>query len=59
MTTVKEVTALTRPNHPDDWMRHGPGDAHWIGPGSFVLSVGHSSLTPYIQLYLGTRDESP
>jgi len=33
--------------------------AHWIGRDRFVLSVGHSSLTPYIQLYLDTRHESP
>ena len=52
MTTVNEVTAaLTRPNHPDDWTRDGAG--------RFVLSIGHGSLTPYIQLYLGIRDESP
>ncbi|MBX9918463.1 MAG: transketolase, partial [Mycolicibacterium frederiksbergense] len=97
MTTVDEITALTRPNHPDDWtaldsaavdtvrvlaadavqkvgnghpgtamslaplaytlfqrqMRHNPSDNHWIGRDRFVLSVGHSSLTLYIQLYLG------
>ena len=97
MTTVEEISALTRPNHPDDWtdldsaavdtvrvlaadavhkvgnghpgtamslaplaytlfqrdMRHDPSDAHWLGRDRFVLSCGHSSLTLYIQLYLG------
>ena len=97
MTTLEEISALTRPNHPDDWteldsaavdtvrvlaadavqkvgnghpgtamslaplaytlfqrqMRHDPSDAHWLGRDRFVLSCGHSSLTLYIQLYLG------
>lgn len=97
MTTLEEITSLTRPNHPDDWteldslavdtarvlaadavqkvgnghpgtamslaplaytlfqrqMRHNPSDAHWLGRDRFVLSCGHSSLTLYIQLYLG------
>ena len=97
MTTVEEISTLTRPNHPDDWtdvdsvavdtvrvlaadavqkvgnghpgtamslaplaytlfqreMRHDPSDAHWLGRDRFVLSCGHSSLTLYIQLYLG------
>jgi transketolase len=97
VTTVEEISALTRPNHPDDWtdldstavdtvrvlaadavqkvgnghpgtamslaplaytlfqrqMRHDPSDDHWIGRDRFVLSAGHSSLTLYIQLYLG------
>ena len=97
MTTLDEISALTRPNHPDDWteldsaavdtvrvlaadavqkvgnghpgtamslaplaytlfqrqMRHDPGDEHWLGRDRFVLSCGHSSLTLYIQLYLG------
>ncbi|MET0758495.1 MAG: transketolase [Mycobacterium sp.] len=97
MTTVEEIPALTRPNHPDDWteldsaavdtvrllaadavhkvgnghpgtamslaplaytlfqrqMRHDPSDLHWLGRDRFVLSAGHSSLTLYIQLYLG------
>ena len=26
---------------------------HWLGRDRFVLSAGHSSLTLYIQLYLG------
>src|SRR3954471_5573780 len=97
VTTVEEISALTRPNHPDDWtdvdsesvdtvrvlaadavqkvgnghpgtamslaplaytlfqrqMRHDPSDDHWLGRDRFVLSCGHSSLTLYIQLYLG------
>lgn len=97
MTTLEEISALTRPRHPDDWteidsaavdtirvlaadavqkvgnghpgtamslaplaytlfqrtMRHDPSDTHWLGRDRFVLSAGHSSLTLYIQLYLG------
>jgi len=97
VTTQVEISALTRPDHPDDWtdldsltvdtirvlaadavqkvgnghpgtamslaplaytlfqrvMRHDPGDTHWLGRDRFVLSAGHSSLTLYIQLYLG------
>ncbi len=97
MTTVVDISALTRPNHPDDWtdldsltvdtirvlaadavqkvgnghpgtamslaplaytlfqrtMRHDPSDINWLGRDRFVLSAGHSSLTLYIQLYLG------
>ncbi|GAA3769526.1 transketolase [Microbacterium kribbense] len=34
-------------------MRHDPADTHWIGRDRFILSCGHSSLTQYIQLYLG------
>ncbi|CAM2770101.1 transketolase [Skermania piniformis] len=34
-------------------MRHDPNDTHWLGRDRFVLSCGHSSLTLYIQLYLG------
>ncbi|QAB17894.1 transketolase [Leucobacter muris] len=34
-------------------MRHDPADAGWIGRDRFILSVGHSSLTQYVQLYLG------
>ena len=34
-------------------MRHNPTDVHWPGRDRFVLSCGHSSLTLYIQLYLG------
>jgi len=97
VTTAAEISALTRPHHPDDWaeidsvavdtarvlaadavqkvgnghpgtamslaplaytlfqrvMRHDPSDTHWMGRDRFVLSCGHSSLTLYIQLYLG------
>jgi transketolase len=34
-------------------MRHDPADTHWPGRDRFILSAGHSSLTQYIQLYLG------
>jgi transketolase len=34
-------------------MRHNPADPHWPGRDRFVLSCGHSSLTLYIQLFLG------
>jgi len=34
------------------WLRHDPTDANWVGRDRFVLSMGHSSLTLYIQLYL-------
>ncbi|WP_128377835.1 transketolase [Streptomyces cavernae] len=34
-------------------MRHDPSDTDWTGRDRFVLSAGHSSLTLYIQLYLG------
>jgi transketolase len=97
VTTLEDISALTRPDHPDDWteldsaavdtirvlaadavhkvgnghpgtamslaplaytlfqrqMRHDPSDLHWLGRDRFVLSAGHSSLTLYIQLYLG------
>jgi transketolase len=97
VTTSVEISALTLPNHPDDWtdldsaavdtirvlaadavqktgnghpgtamslaplaytlfqrtMRHDPSDTTWLGRDRFVLSAGHSSLTLYIQLYLG------
>ncbi len=97
MTTLDEISALTRPHHPDDWteldtravdtarvlaadavqkvgnghpgtamslapvaytlfqrvMRHDPSDTEWLGRDRFVLSCGHSSLTLYLQLYLG------
>ncbi|WP_087485135.1 transketolase [Brachybacterium massiliense] len=36
-----------------DLMRHDPTDPTWIGRDRFVLSAGHSSLTQYIQLFLG------
>src|SRR5690606_8969712 len=97
VTTSEEISALTRPSHPDDWteldtlavdtarvlaadavqkagnghpgtamslaplaytlfqrqLRHDPNDVHWIGRDRFILSAGHTSLTLYIQLYLG------
>src|SRR6201747_3284239 len=97
VTTVEEISALTQPNHPEDWsdvdsvavdtvrvlaadavqkvgnghpgtamslaplaytvfqraMTHDPSDPHWLGRDRFVLSCGHSSLTLYLQLYLG------
>jgi transketolase len=34
-------------------MRHNPADPHWAARDRFVLSCGHSSLTLYIQLFLG------
>jgi transketolase len=34
-------------------MRHDPSDPTWVGRDRFILSVGHSSLTLYNQLYLG------
>ena len=34
-------------------MRHDPKDDRWIGRDRFILSVGHSSLTLYSQLFLG------
>jgi transketolase len=34
-------------------MRHDPSDPYWLGRDRFVLSAGHSSLTLYLQLYLG------
>ncbi len=34
-------------------MRKDPSDQDWLGRDRFILSVGHSSLTQYIQLYLG------
>ena len=34
-------------------LRHDPTDPSWVGRDRFVLSAGHSSLTQYIQLYLG------
>jgi len=33
-------------------LRHDPADPQWIGRDRFVLSMGHSSLTLYLQLYL-------
>jgi transketolase len=34
-------------------MRHDPANPDWIARDRFVLSAGHSSLTLYIQLFLG------
>lgn len=34
-------------------MRHDPTDPKWIGRDRFILSAGHSSLTQYVQLFLG------
>ncbi len=34
-------------------MRHNPANPDWAGRDRFVLSCGHSSLTLYLQLYLG------
>jgi transketolase len=33
-------------------MRRDPSDDQWVGRDRFILSVGHSSLTQYVQLYL-------
>nr|WP_208382615.1 transketolase [Microbacterium ulmi] len=34
-------------------LNHDPADTHWVGRDRFILSAGHSSLTQYVQLYLG------
>ncbi|MFT3900139.1 MAG: transketolase [Gordonia sp. (in: high G+C Gram-positive bacteria)] len=34
-------------------LRHDPNDTEWVGRDRFILSCGHSSLTQYVQLYLG------
>ncbi|KRB37972.1 transketolase [Microbacterium sp. Root180] len=34
-------------------LRHDPADTQWVGRDRFILSAGHSSLTQYVQLYLG------
>jgi transketolase len=34
------------------WLRHDPSDPNWVGRDRFILSMGHSSLTLYVQLYL-------
>ncbi len=34
-------------------MRVDPADPRWLGRDRFVLSAGHSSLTQYLQLFLG------
>jgi transketolase len=33
-------------------LRHNPADPAWTGRDRFVLSVGHTSLTLYVQLFL-------
>jgi len=34
-------------------MRRDPSDSGWLGRDRFILSAGHSSLTQYVQFYLG------
>src|SRR4051812_38111079 len=34
------------------WLKHDPSDTNWVARDRFVLSMGHSSLTLYVQLYL-------
>jgi transketolase len=34
-------------------MRRDPSDSSWLGRDRFILSAGHSSLTQYVQFYLG------
>jgi transketolase len=34
------------------WLKHDPTDPQWAARDRFVLSMGHSSLTLYIQLFL-------
>lgn len=34
-------------------MKQNPSDTDWLGRDRFILSLGHSSLTQYVQLYLG------
>lgn len=34
-------------------LRHHPDNPQWLGRDRFILSCGHSSLTLYIQLFLG------
>ncbi|MPQ96830.1 transketolase [Modestobacter sp. I12A-02628] len=34
------------------WLQHDPSEPQWTGRDRFVLSMGHSSLTLYVQLYL-------
>ncbi|PVU83989.1 transketolase [Cellulomonas sp. WB94] len=36
-----------------DVLRHDPADPTWLGRDRFVVSCGHSSLTQYVQLFLG------
>ena len=34
-------------------MRHNPAEPHWPGRDRFVLSCGHSSISLYLQLFMG------
>ena len=34
-------------------MRRDPSDSTWLGRDRFILSAGHSSLTQYLQFFLG------
>jgi len=34
------------------WLTHDPSDPQWTGRDRFILSMGHSSIQLYIQLYL-------
>jgi transketolase len=34
-------------------MRHNPADPAWVARDRFVLSCGHTSITLYVQLFLG------
>jgi transketolase len=34
------------------WLTHDPSDPNWVARDRFVLSMGHSSLTLYVQLFL-------
>jgi transketolase len=34
------------------WLKHDPSDPNWVARDRFVLSMGHSSLTLYVQLFL-------
>ncbi|MGX5655274.1 transketolase [Geodermatophilus nigrescens] len=34
------------------WLQHDPTDPNWVARDRFVLSMGHSSLTLYVQLFL-------
>ena len=36
-----------------DIMNHDPKDPEWFGRDRFILSCGHTSLTQYLQLFLG------
>ena len=39
-------------------LRHDPKNPDWFARDRFVLSIGHSSLTLYIQLFLSGYDIS-